>query len=76
MENKPEIFGRQLILDEKDEIIGEEENLLIVSSGVSVEEVAALVGGFGGIAVPAHIDKRRTVSSACWARSTTIWGSE
>src|SRR5699024_8464418 len=58
VKNKPDIFGRQLILDEKDEIIGEEENLLIVSSGVSVEEVAALVAGFGGIAVPAHIDKQ------------------
>ena len=56
--NKPEIFGKQLILNENDEVIGEEEDLLIVSSGVSVEEVAALVSGFGGIAVPAHIDKQ------------------
>lgn len=57
IKNRPEIFGRQRILDENDEVIGEEEDLLIVSSGVSVEEVAALVGGFGGIAVPAHVDK-------------------
>ena len=35
--NKPEIFGRQLIMNENDEVIGEEEDLLIVSSGVSVE---------------------------------------
>ena len=58
VKNKPEIFGRQLIMDENDEIIGQEEDLLIVSSGVSVEEAAALVAGFGGIAVPAHIDKQ------------------
>lgn len=58
IKNKPEIFGRQIVMNEYDEAIGEEENLLIVSSGVSVEEVAALVGGFGGIAVPAHIDKQ------------------
>lgn len=56
--NRPEIFGRQLILNEKDEVIGEEEDLLIVSSGVSVEEVASLVSSLGGIAVPAHIDKQ------------------
>ena len=56
--NKPEIFGHQFIMDENDEIVGEEENLLIVSGGVSVEEVAALVKGFGGIPVPAHIDKQ------------------
>ncbi len=57
IKNKPEIFGRQRILDENDEVIGEEEDLLIVSSGVSVEEVAALVAGYGGIAIPAHVDK-------------------
>ena len=45
IKNKPEIFGRQLILNENDEIVGEEEDLLIVSSGVSVEDAAALVGG-------------------------------
>ena len=56
--NRPKIFGRQYIMDENDEIVGEEENLLIVSSGISVEEVAALVKGFGGIPVPAHIDKQ------------------
>ena len=56
--NRPEIFGRQLILNEEDEVVGEEENLLIVSSGVSVEEVAPLVSSLGGIAVPAHIDKQ------------------
>ena len=39
-------------------MIGEEEDLLIVSSGVSVEEVASLVSSLGGIAVPAHIDKQ------------------
>ena len=58
IKNKPEIFGRQRILNERDEPIGEEENLLIVSSGISVEEVASLVKGFDGIPVPAHIDKQ------------------
>ena len=56
--NKPQIFGHQRILNEYDEQIGEEETLLIASSGVSVEEVASLVAGFGGIAVPAHVDKQ------------------
>ena len=57
IKNKPEIFGRQRILDENDEPIGEEEHLLIAGSGVSVEEIAPLVESFGGIAVPAHVDK-------------------
>lgn len=58
IQNKPEIFGHQYIMDENDVIVGEEKDLLIVSSGVSVEEAAALVKGFGGIPVPAHIDKQ------------------
>lgn len=58
VKNKPEIFGRQLIMNERDEIIGEEENLLIISAGVPIEQVRPLVEGFGGIAVPAHIDKQ------------------
>ena len=58
--NRPEVFGRQLIMNENDEVTGEEETLLIVSSGVSVDEAAALVKGFGGIPAPAHIEKQAT----------------
>lgn len=58
VKNKPKIFGRQLIMNDRDEIIGEEEDLLIISAGVPIEEVRPLVEGFGGIAVPAHIDKQ------------------
>ncbi len=58
IKNREEIFGRQLIMNEFDELIGREEDLLIVSSGVSVEDAAALVASFGGLAVAAHIDKQ------------------
>ena len=56
--NKREIFGKQQILNENDEPVGEIEDLLIVSAGISVEEVAKLVKGYGGIPIPAHIDKQ------------------
>ena len=56
--NKREIFGKQQILNEDDEPVGEIEDLLIVSSGISVEEVAKLVKGYGGIPIPAHVDKQ------------------
>ena len=56
--NKREIFGKQQILNENDEPVGEIEDLLIVSSGISVEEVVKLVKGYGGIPIPAHIDKQ------------------
>ncbi len=58
IENRPDIFGSQQILDGQDNIIGEEENLLINATLVSVEEVPALVAQFGGICYPAHIDRQ------------------
>ena len=56
--NRPDIFGKQQILDSQDNVIGEEENLLINATLISVENVPALVSEFGGICYPAHIDRQ------------------
>ena len=42
VKNKPEIFGQQPILDGSDEQVGEEENLLLVSSFIGVDQVVEL----------------------------------
>lgn len=55
--NKPDIFGHQYIRDENDEICGEEENLLINASSLSIEEAHAEVLRRGGVCYPAHIDR-------------------
>lgn len=55
--NRADIFGRQLICDENDEVIGEEENLLINATTVSIDELPEFVEGFGGVCYPAHIDR-------------------
>ncbi|MBQ4146004.1 MAG: PHP domain-containing protein [Clostridia bacterium] len=57
IKNKADIFGRQLYLDENDEIIGEEERLLVMASGLSIEQVFERVRYHGGIPVLAHIDR-------------------
>ena len=57
IENKPEIFGRQLYMNEKDEIVGEEQKLLISPTSLPIEKVFELVKEAGGLAVPAHIDR-------------------
>ncbi|MBQ3053551.1 MAG: PHP domain-containing protein [Clostridia bacterium] len=57
IKNRPDIFGRQLYLDENDEIIGEEEKLLISPTSLSVEQVFELVKSVGGVAIPAHVDR-------------------
>lgn len=55
--NRPEIFGEQLILNEEDEYIGKIDHLLITAADISVNDVHRLVGEFGGVAFPAHVDK-------------------
>lgn len=57
VKNRPEIFGRQQVLDEEDNIIAEEEHLLINATDISVEDVPSLVSAFNGICFPAHIDR-------------------
>ncbi len=57
VKNKPEIFGEQQILNEKDELVGIEENLLLVSSFIGANEVMELTGKFGGAAFPAHVNR-------------------
>ena len=55
--NKKEIFGDQLILDENDELVGEEENLLINASTLSIDEAVPLLRSYGAVVFPAHIDR-------------------
>ncbi|MPM66245.1 hypothetical protein SDC9_113152 [bioreactor metagenome] len=55
--NRPEIFGRQLIIGPDDEPVGEEPDLLINATALSLQEAALLVRRYDGAAVPAHIDR-------------------
>ncbi len=57
VKNRPDIFGEQLIMDERDNVIGNEETLLTLASSVSISGVCDLVGGYGGVCYPAHIDR-------------------
>lgn len=56
--NQPDYYGRQLLLDENDEVIGEEERLLISSLDVSAKELIEQIHQFGGRAVLAHIYRK------------------
>ncbi len=57
VKNRPDIFGEQLIVDESDNIVGKEEILLTLASGISITEVCKLVESYGGVCYPAHIDR-------------------
>lgn len=55
--NNPAIFGEQLIVDETDAVTGIVDELLITASGIGFNEIAGIVEWYGGVAIPAHIDK-------------------
>ncbi len=57
IENRPEIFGNQLILDSEDEQIGEERKLLIAATDLFADDAIALARSYGAFVRPAHIDR-------------------
>ncbi len=57
VENRPDIFGDQLILNGNDELIGTEPHLLSNATTVTVEESVPLSRHYGGVCYPAHIDR-------------------
>lgn len=57
VKNMPDFFGNQYIMDENDEIVGEVDKLLISALPWSFDESVKKIIKYGGIAVPAHINK-------------------
>lgn len=55
--NRKEIFGEQLLMDEKDQIVGEDPRYLINATSISLEGLFELLSRYNGVAIPAHIDK-------------------
>lgn len=55
--NRADIYGRQVIMDENDEEIGEVENLLILATDISVMDIKPLVESYDGVCYPAHINR-------------------
>ncbi len=57
IKNRVDIFGRQLLMNAEDEIVGEEERYLINATSITIDALPGLIQRYGGIAIPAHIDK-------------------
>ncbi len=57
IDNDEEIYGEQLYLDCNDTVVGKESNLLVTATNIGVYEVVELAKKYGGIAIPAHIDR-------------------
>ncbi len=57
IKNDPRIFGEQHFMDAADQIVGEDPRYLINATAISLDGLPELVRSYGGVAVPAHIDK-------------------
>lgn len=57
IENREDIFGQQLIMDEDDNIVRNYKPLLLTATNLSVDNVFEKVGKLGGVVVPAHVDR-------------------
>ncbi|MDO4807292.1 MAG: PHP domain-containing protein [Coriobacteriales bacterium] len=57
VKNRPDIFGEQQIMDGEDNVIGEDEDLLINATTITLDEVPQLVQKYHGVCYPAHIDR-------------------
>jgi hypothetical protein len=58
IENRPDYFGEQLVVDETGEFIRIETRLLLNSAAISIREAWEKVDELGGMLIPAHIDRK------------------
>ncbi len=56
--NVPDFFGEQFIVDASGDFIRREGRLLIVSADLELDSAARQVHALGGLAIPAHVDRK------------------
>lgn len=55
--NRADIYGRQVVMDKDDNETSEVDNLLILATDISVMNVKELVESYDGVCYPAHINR-------------------
>ena len=55
--NDEEAFGMQVIVNEKEEVLGFSERLLIGATTIPLDEVVSLIHAFEGLAIASHINR-------------------
>lgn len=57
IQNKPEIFGEQVLMDADDNMVGYEPRMLVSALDVSIYDCLPLLRSWGVAVYPAHIDR-------------------
>jgi PHP family Zn ribbon phosphoesterase len=58
LKNDPEHFGEQFVVDETGDFIRREDQLLILSTEMSLSQAWRFVNEMGGIFLPAHVNRK------------------
>lgn len=58
IDNNPDYFGEQFVVNESGDFIRREERLLLNSVDASFEQVFETVGSLGGLFIPAHVNRK------------------
>lgn len=58
IKNEAEHFGEQFVVDETGDFIRREEQLLLVSSSLTLNEAWKVVTNLGGLFIPAHVNRK------------------
>ncbi len=56
-ENDEEAFGMQVIVNEKEEVLGFNEKLLVGATTIPLDDILRLIHGFDGVSIASHIDR-------------------
>lgn len=58
LQNNPDLFGEQFVVDETGDFIRREERLLLTSTSLSIKNALEHVQDLGGILIPAHVNRK------------------
>ena len=58
IQNQPEHFGEQFIVDETGDFIRREDRLLLSSTDLTLKEAWQFVTKIGGLFIPAHVNRK------------------
>jgi len=55
--NDEKVFGKQLIINEDNEVVGSNNRLLIGATSLSLQEIVQAIYSLGGLTIASHIDR-------------------
>jgi len=59
LQNKPDFFGEQFVVDASGDFVRREEQLLIISCALTLDEAYQHVTDLGGLFIPAHVNRAK-----------------